>query len=125
MVGELAVAVMELGGEFAGGGAACRVLGEAARQERQQRVRYAGEVGLGVADAVEEVGGLARAEGAVARGGEDRTPASAKTSPAGVCSWPVACSGDMKAGVPAAAPVRVRRSSPAARAMPKSMIFGP
>lgn len=48
-----------------------------------------------------------------------------KTSAAGVCSWPFACSGDMNCGVPISPPLRVSWVASAARAMPKSMIQGP
>ncbi|GAA2793653.1 hypothetical protein GCM10019017_43960 [Streptomyces showdoensis] len=57
-----------------------------------------------------------------------RTEPRQKTSEAGVSFSPRTCSGDMKPGEPTTAPVLVRPPSvtvSTARAMPKSMIFGP
>lgn len=73
MGGEAALPGAQLGGEVGGGGAVVGVLAEAAGQDREQGRRDSGEVGVGVADAVDEVGVLSGAEGPVAGGcvGED------------------------------------------------------
>ena len=83
------------------------------------------EVGLAVADAVEEVGGLSGAEGTVAGDGEDEDAGQGED----VAGRRVFLSGRLlgghEGGGAGGRSRAVRRSSPAARAMPKSMSLGP
>ncbi len=74
MVGELAAAVVQSGGEPSGRGAPEGILVQALREHRQQAFGHTVQVGFGVLHPVQQVRRLTVPEGRTPGGGEDEQP---------------------------------------------------